>query len=310
MKPVEAIKASNVDLPRQASLEETYTETLQQCLGHLLGNAHAMTLGHHPEALHQTRVALRRMRSAFSVFGDVIGGDTAETLSSEAKWLGSAIGKARDMDVFMVEILEPVMQEHPDRSDLQRLRVEIEERRDQAWQQAIEVVASRRYTRFLLRFSQYLSAMDWRPLTPRDVLASGSARLFADDALDKRLNRALRLGRVIGVLDVEDRHELRKRLKKLRYALSFFTTFYGRKTTKSYLGDLGKLQDVFGALNDVATAQHILQKATAQNPGLATATALILACHEARADQDWKAAIRLWKRFERHDPFWRVEKRR
>ncbi|MBI1260220.1 MAG: CHAD domain-containing protein [Rhizobiales bacterium] len=305
--PVEAIKAANVDLPRQCSLEEAYAEILEQCLGHLLSNAHAMTLGHHAEALHQARVALRRMRSAFSVFGGVIGGDTAETLSSEAKWLGGTIGKARDLDVFMMDILGPVMEAHPDRRDLQKLRAEIEKMRGEAWKQASGVVASTRYTRFLLQFGQYVAAMDWRPLTPRDILAPGSAHLFADDALDKRLSRVLRLGRDIADLDIEDRHELRKRLKKLRYTLSFFVTLYGKGVTKSYLNDLGKLQDVFGALNDVAMAEHLLERATAQNPELAKAAGVILDWHEARARKDWKAALKLWQRFERHAPFWRGE---
>ena len=50
-----------------------------------------------PEALHQIRVALRRWRTALSVFGAAGGEDRTRTT---LKWLSRELNEARDLDVF------------------------------------------------------------------------------------------------------------------------------------------------------------------------------------------------------------------
>lgn len=300
----EHFKAGPLSLTKDASLEDAYAQILSHCLGHLLGNERAILQRQDMEALHQARVALRRLRSAFTIFGDVIGGDAADEISQEAKWFANSVGRARDLDVFVSEIVAPVLKENKSEESLFHLQSVTEIARKKAWEQTCLALASPRYTQFLLRFGHYLAAQNWRPLTTRDVLAAGSALDFADAALDKRLSRTMRLGREINDLDTNDRHELRKRLKKLRYTLGFFASLYPRNATRSYLDDLSQLQDVFGSLNDVAMATTILERLVARDPELNKPARLILAWHEAKAAQDWKAALKLWQRFSRHDPFW------
>src|SRR3546814_11720663 len=52
-------------------------------------------------ALHQGRVALRRLRSAFSIFKPVIGGDAHTPLRDELRWLASELANARNLDVLL-----------------------------------------------------------------------------------------------------------------------------------------------------------------------------------------------------------------
>lgn len=300
----EHFKAGPLSLAKDVSLEAAYAQILSHCLGHLLGNERAILQRQDVEALHQARVALRRLRSAFTIFGDVIGGDAADEISQEAKWFANSVGRARDLDVFVTEIIAPVLKDHKSEESLYHLQAVTEIARKKAWEQTCLALASPRYAQFQLRFGHYLAAQDWRPLTTRDVLAAGSALDFADAALDKRLSRTMRLGREIDDLDTNDRHELRKRLKKLRYTLGFFASLYPRNATKTYLDDLSQLQDVFGSLNDVAMATTVLERLIARDPELNKPARTILAWHEAKAAQDWKAALKLWQRFSRHDPFW------
>lgn len=291
-----AVKAEAVLLDHDMPLADAYAAVLRHCLVHMMANEGATADARLPEALHQMRVALRRARSAFEIFRPAIGGDTADRLAAEAKWLANELGPARDLDVFLSDILAPVA---PRDAGLDDLRMRAEALQRSHWDKAVAVLGSRRYTRFLLEYGLFLAERGWTVKS----MAPALARNFASAALDKRLKKASKTGRDIEALDGEDRHELRKRLKKLRYALHFFSSLYGAREVKPYLRHLSQMQDVFGGLNDVATAHAILD-------GLATgarqhgAAGRVVAWHEKRAEKDWKGAIRLWKRFRETDPFW------
>jgi CHAD domain-containing protein len=61
-----------------------------------------------PEFLHQYRVGLRRLRSAFGLFRPVLAAESAAALVREMRWLGARLGPARDWDVFCERALEPL----------------------------------------------------------------------------------------------------------------------------------------------------------------------------------------------------------
>ncbi len=292
----EAVKAEPVLLDREMPLADAYAAVLRHCLVHLMANEAATREARLPEALHQMRVALRRARSAFEIFRPAIGGDTADRLAAEAKWLANELGPARDFDVFLSDILAPVT---PQDAALADLRMRAEAMREEHWDRAISVIGSRRYTRFLLEYGLFLAERGWTVKSKAPALAHD----FASAALDKRLRKAAKIGRDIETLDGEDRHELRKRLKKLRYALHFFSSLYDARDVKPYLRHLSQMQDVFGGLNDVVTAHAILDGLAAGTRQRSVA-ARVVAWHEKRAEKDWKGAIRLWKRFRETEPFW------
>ena len=81
---------------------------LRSCLQHWCANEAAALDGSDPEGVHQMRVALRRLRSAFSVFGRLIDPAQRAWLSDEAKTIVNGLGPARDWDVFLAELLAPV----------------------------------------------------------------------------------------------------------------------------------------------------------------------------------------------------------
>ncbi|MFN4229206.1 CHAD domain-containing protein [Parvibaculum sp.] len=292
-----AVKAEAVLIDGHATLADAYEIVLRHCLVHLMANEEAAAERRSPEGLHQMRVALRRARSAFEIFKPVIGGDLAGHLAAEAKWLANELGAARDLDVFTSDILEPVDLDPERAAGLQK---RVADARDEAWARALDVLHSRRYTRFLLEYGLFLTEKNWHVKRK----APAFARDFAGAALDKRLAKAAKLGREIDGLEDDERHELRKRLKKLRYALHFFSSLYDPEEVKPYLKYLSQMQDVFGGLNDLATAHDILARLSDGKEMRETASR-ILAWHEKRAEKDWKGAIRLWKRFAGTAPFWR-----
>lgn len=306
------VRAEAVAIPRGATVEDAYALILRHCLTHLLGNEAAAFEGASSEGLHQMRVALRRLRSAFIAFGGLTRSDAADDMVREAKWLTRAIGHARDYDVFLSEIIAPVVAEDPDDKDLIALRGAAERARAEAWDAARAAVRSPRMTRFVLRLALYLDERGWRSDDEGndiddDDLAAFRAPVaeFASAALDKRLKKVTKLARDIDHLEVADRHELRKRLKKLRYTLSFFTALFPRADTKAYLHRLTQLQDVFGALNDLEMAHAVVRDLDRAQPRLAAPGARLLGFHERRARKEWQSALKMWRNFRDQSAFWR-----
>ena len=65
-----------------------------------------------PIGIHQTRVALRRLRAAFSLFRGAVAGPTearlVRALGAEAKWLAGECAPSRDLHVFLTETVSEV----------------------------------------------------------------------------------------------------------------------------------------------------------------------------------------------------------
>jgi inorganic triphosphatase YgiF len=58
------------------------------------------------EALHQVRVALRQLRSALSIFREIVEDEQFEHLRQETRWLAAATNEARDLDALIARMDE------------------------------------------------------------------------------------------------------------------------------------------------------------------------------------------------------------
>jgi CHAD domain-containing protein len=79
--------------------------------------------------------------------------------------------------------------------------------------------------------------------------------------------QVLRKGLSFSTLHMEDRHELRKRVKRLRYALQFADALLPREKIKPYLKQLARLQDLLGEMNDLVVARHRFEAMRESQPG-------------------------------------------
>ncbi|MGO7092975.1 CHAD domain-containing protein, partial [Rhizobium leguminosarum] len=82
------------------------------------------------EALHQARVALRRLRSAFSLFKPLLMGDEPKRIQEELRWLAGVLGEARNLDVLLMKAKD---------SDL---RAKLKDARNNAYDDAVEALGS------------------------------------------------------------------------------------------------------------------------------------------------------------------------
>lgn len=199
-----------------------------------------------PDALHQARVALRRLRSAFSIFGPMIGDDGAR-LRDELRWLASTLGEARDLDALR-ERVQPGA-----------IRDRILLAREASCDRGLEALESARARLLMLDLVQWIAAGDW------GHRGEQPARRFAAQALGRLRRKVKRGGRPLTRLDDDARHGVRKTTKKLRYATEFFAALFERKRErrrrKRFLSAIEALQDRLGTLNDLAAAPDVLARA-------------------------------------------------
>jgi CHAD domain-containing protein len=205
-------------------------------------------------ALHQARVSMRRLRSAFTLFRPVIVDTRYEELREDVRWFTNQLGDARNFDVLMKRFGNP-------RGDAvgEALLRELKQEREAAYGQVLEALGSERLRTLLLELVAWIETGEWRI---ENSLAALPLPQFATLQLDKRWKKVRKGGRDLAGVDPEARHRLRIEVKKLRYAVEFLASLTrGEEAVakqKQFIRALEDMQEELGELNDVETARTLL----------------------------------------------------
>jgi inorganic triphosphatase YgiF len=308
-----ASKSGAVRLAPEATAGEAFRAIAQACLHHLRLNEDVFLHRRHPEGLHQIRVALRRLRSAITLFKPILAGDPATAnLRDEIKRVTEPFGRARNLDVFLETTLPAEIERRPDEVGLHDLRTRLEAERDRAHDAVIATLESPAWRSLVLDIATWIETGAWRSQGDGAV-RDAPAEDFAADILDKARRRIRKRGRHLDRIDPEARHRVRIEGKKLRYGAEFFASLYAdgkpHKRHKAFVSALSDLQDHLGALNDMATAHEVLA-GLAQDASAVPAQTLFAAGLTA-ADNEASTKALLTKAAQAHGdlvdlkPFWR-----
>lgn len=284
-------KAEPVMLPKDATAADAFQHVVRNCLRQYRQNEDALLAGRSAEALHQARVGLRRLRSAFFIFRTLVDRD-GRRLDDELRWLAAELGEARNIDVLS------------DRASDAALRDRLEPARRAVYADVEGALVSSRTRSLMLDLAQWTSCGAWLDDADTRPLRDQPAREFAEALLDRLRRKVKRHGRDMADADNDARHQFRKDAKKLRYAADFFVSLFDGKREqrryKRFVAVLEALQDQLGALNDLAMAPDLLRKL-----GLADApdAASLLDLSNKQAmlealDEDYRALIdakRFWR---------------
>lgn len=247
---VKAIRAEPVALTTDMTAAQAFQRVVQGCLRQFRLNETVLTDTRDPAALHQARVALRRLRSALAIFKPLLGAGDVASLRQELRWLAGQLGDARNLDVLLERPLPKPVRER------------LQTGREDAYRQVDEALSSTRSRELMLVLAQWTATGDWLHDPESGPIRDLSAQAFAATALDRLRRRVKKDGRGLAKASDEARHELRKDAKKLRYGAEFFASLYeGKRDSrrrKRFMADLQELQDQLGALNDLATAPLVL----------------------------------------------------
>ncbi|NEV64096.1 CHAD domain-containing protein [Thiorhodococcus minor] len=211
------------------------------------------------EGVHQTRVAVRRMRSAISLFRDAIPKELTAHWAEELRWIGSQLGQARDLDVFISEGLVAVAPvQLPGEAELRALA---ESRRAQLYQEQVQpMLDSERFGRFRTELPDWIGTRPWEQAKLKKKRAkrlAASVTVYARHLLDKQERKVLAAGTHVDRTNHFEMHQLRIECKKLRYAAEFFLPLFSGMD--EFIAHMKGLQDLLGVMNDVAVTRNLLE---------------------------------------------------
>ena len=227
-------------------------------------------MGIDPECLHQMRVAARRLRSALRVFRDAIPARRVKALTGGLRWIADALGRVRDLDVYLIDLDEKVDSATPDCCEaLAPYRMHLDEKREKARAILLRALDSRRFSRFVDRFSRFLAAGP--PKRAKAPLAGEPTTAIAGHMIERQFKKVLRSGRALtkACPDME-LHKLRIRFKRLRYTAEFFSDLYGGPV-KKLARNARRFQNLLGDHQDAVVAQQMIRDYSASATGARTA---------------------------------------
>jgi CHAD domain-containing protein len=278
------------DTPPDRALRQIVAE----CHADLLKYRAVVLASRRAIGIHQTRVALRRLRAALTLFRDAVGPIEARlvrAMAAEAKWLAGECGPARDLHVFLTETVEDVpllvkrIAARLARTHLDRARAGL---------------SGARYNAFDGQLTAFVEA----------ALPQGNGRLdeFGRDLLERRHRKVDQRGRHLSKLGGKDLHRLRIAIKKQRYAATFLRPAFASREAKAYIEATVRLQGALGALNDRAVAARMLDDiAVAARPSEDVTRLLRQLAKQADSGEKRRRhkLERAWKQFGKAECFWR-----
>jgi CHAD domain-containing protein len=209
----------------------------------LLAHDPGVRLGSDPEDLHQFRVATRRLRAFLRAGRPLLEPSWSEPLRDELRWLGGALGPARDLDVLIERIRDDVAGVGEEDAFVGLLGA-LEAERAEARGAVVEALSSDRYLALLDRLEHV-----------GEPEPSGSRRTLRDvwSAEWKRTRKAF--ARLDEASPDDELHAGRIRVKRVRYAAELAAHELG-KPSRAFVRAAKELQDVLGAHQDAVVAEE------------------------------------------------------
>lgn len=258
------------------------------CLDHFLRNERKVRLLAAPEAIHQARVALRRLRAAMTLFKAILSDRESQARRAVLGEMARTLGAARDLDV-LIGRLEGLSL--PPSFDKALLLQAFRDRREAAVRAAVKALSGRKAAQAMFETAAWLECGRW--LSPPssaggDALAE-PVGVLAGRELSRRTRGLRRAGASLAELGPVDRHAVRIRAKKVRYGAEFFLPLAeaadDRKAAQRFIKALKPVQAALGDLNDIAVGERRLRilAETGRDPALAFAAG---AAAKALSDQE------------------------
>ncbi len=256
--------------------------------GHVDGNAR-------DEAVHQARVACRRLRSDLLTYRPALDRQWVRAVRTELEWAGDALGAVRDADV-LVDLLDDLLAAEPREGPFAAVMAEAARRRDEALLVLDDLLGSERYLDLLDRMEAATAALPFAgappAVAPESPAAEALPRLL--EAPWRRLRKTVQAA---GEAPDDDAlHQVRIRAKQLRYAAEAASSVLGDDARNLAVAAAG-LQSVLGDLHDAVVAEEWLRTAALAGPPsrayAAGQLAVLARQRQGVARASWRRAWRL-----------------
>jgi CHAD domain-containing protein len=255
----ELIEAAGVQ--PQDPLAEAGRKVMRYHFAQMLEHEEGTRLGEDIEALHDMRVATRRLRAAFEVFAEAFEPGVLKPHLKGLRAAGRSLGQVRDLDVFM-EKAQAYMATLPEeeRQGMVPLLEAWQDKRQAARAEMLAFMDSPEYAAFKRKFNAFIAAPGAGARQfPTGEPRPNKVRELAPVLIYTRLASVRAFDPFLVEASIERLHALRIEFKKLRYTVEYFSEVLG-KEAKGVINDLKKMQDHLGDLNDAQVAVQILRQ--------------------------------------------------
>ena len=299
--PVPGVVRSGPGLGGAPSLDEAVERMIRACLMQFTANWPVFACGDAMGAVHQMRVAMRRLRSLLGLFNRAFPCAEFAAFRAEAKRIANTMGEARNWDVFIALLRGGPAAAFPAEPGFAALLAECEDYRAAGYAQARELLADPATTGFVLALEAFLARRGWRNRQPAEALLRRPPprpRILPWRSLARLHGRVRKRGRHMLLLPAHHRHLVRIELKKLRYAAELFGGLFARRErVRAYNQAASRLQEQLGVLNDLATALELLARLEAGTAETARAAGIVMGWCARGATADDAALGKSWERF-------------
>jgi CHAD domain-containing protein len=218
------------------------------------------------EELHAMRVATRRQRAAWRVFGAAFRPGRTKTYRSNLRDVASRLGAVRDLDVLLeaADIYRADLPTTEQRS-LEPLLSGWRMHRDDARKLLIRELDSDGYQHWLEDYGEFvrhegLAVVPVAPTQPHRVRDTAASQILTAYEGVRAYEPVLRWA------DVETLHELRIAGKWLRYTLEFVREALAPEAA-NLIARVTAMQDHLGELNDADVTSHMVRSFLVENAG-------------------------------------------
>jgi CHAD domain-containing protein len=242
------------------SLAEGGRKVLSFLFGRMLTHEPGTRLGDDIEALHDMRVATRRMRAAFRVFEGGFKKKAIQPLLAGLRKTARVLGQVRDLDVF-IEKLQQYRQLLPDseQAGLQPLLDTWNAKREQARQEMMVYLDSKKYRQFKQDFLKFVTTAGLGAKAIADNTPTPyQLRHVAPGLIYQRYEAVHAYEILLANASIDTLHQLRITFKSLRYTLEFMVEILGDESQR-VIDEVKALQDHLGEMNDAEVAIRLLR---------------------------------------------------
>ena len=245
-----AVRTESADeTPAPRGLAQYMTEQIDAIFDSDLG----LRRGHDP--IHDTRVAIRRLRSTLRVFGKLLDPSEVGNLDEELRWFAGLLGEVRDCQVQRRRFGN-VLADWPPELVLgpvaNRINTDLHSVQLQARRQVADAMNSPRYLDILTTLQRWRATPPVaKPLT---IKALKKRARRAERKADRRLAAAIRTG------DGDLLHRARKAAKRARYAAELIGPVDKPKSAKKTVKHYKRIQRILGEHQDSVVASDTLYR--------------------------------------------------
>jgi triphosphatase len=246
-----AAKSSKPRLGKKMTCRRAFQEICQTCLHDFHLNLPGLEKSDNAEAIHQGRIAMRRLRAAMALFKPMVFDVAYRRLRGELKWLAGLFGAARDLDVLRANLSSRAPE---DQASMRagELAGDCEAKRLRAHQAVVEALDGERARTLQLDLALWIEDGRWQ--RQRAGIADERIPRYARARLRKRRRKLVKHGAGLAKLASGDRHQIRIEAKKLRYMAEFFVDVPGvakdHKRLRELIDRCEMLQTALGAIRD------------------------------------------------------------